>query len=219
MVASYTQLLGKRYQGKLDSDADEFIAFAVDGVTRMQRLIRDLLAYSRVGTRGRELGSVSLDKVLANALDNLRQALDDTGGQVTHEPLPEVTGNEGQLTQLFQNLIGNALKFHGPAPPRVRVSVRKERNEWRFAFEDNGVGIEPQYFERIFVIFQRLHSIEKYPGTGIGLALCKKIVEKHGGRIWVESEPGRGTTFMFTLPLAQAPRPDASEAGAAVDER
>jgi len=217
IVASYTQLLARRYKGKLDHDADEFIAFAVDGVTRMQRLIRDLLAYSRVGTRGRELGSVSLDKVLANALDNLRQALDDTGGQVTHEPLPEVTGNEGQLTQLFQNLIGNALKFHGPAPPRVHVSVRKERTEWRFAFEDNGVGIEHQYFDRIFIIFQRLHSIEKYPGTGIGLALCKKIVEKHGGRIWVESEPGRGTTFIFTLPLAEAPRPDASEPGAADD--
>jgi light-regulated signal transduction histidine kinase (bacteriophytochrome) len=205
IVASYTQLLARRYKGKLDHDADEFIAFAVDGVTRMQRLIRDLLAYSRVGTRGREVGSVSLDKVLGHALDNLRQALDDTGGQVTREPLPEVDGNEGQLTQLFQNLIGNALKFHGPAPPRVHVSVRKERNEWQFAFEDNGVGIEHQYFERIFVIFQRLHSIEKYPGTGIGLALCKKIVEKHGGRIWVESEPGRGTTFRFTLPLAQAP--------------
>jgi PAS domain S-box-containing protein len=205
-VSSYTQLLARRYKGKLDKDADEFIAFAVDAVTRMQRLIRDLLAYSRVGTRDREFGAVSMEPVIATALDNLRLAIAETKAQITHDPLPTVIGDEGQFRQLWQNLIGNALKFRGPDTPTVHVSVRREGDgdgaNWQFSVKDNGVGIEPQYFDRIFVIFQRLHSMDRYPGTGIGLAVCKKIVERHGGRIWVESQLGAGSTFFFSLPAA-----------------
>jgi PAS domain S-box-containing protein len=208
IVASYNQLLARRYRGKLDQDADEFIAFSVNGVIRMQRLISDLLAYSRVGTRGREFGPVALDKALAAALENLAQAIADAQAEVTHDALPDIPGDQGQLTQLLQNLIGNAVKFHGPAAPRVHLGARQSGADWIFAVSDNGVGIEPQYFERIFVIFQRLHSIQKYPGTGIGLALCKKIVERHGGRIWVESALGQGTTFFFALPgQPSGPRP------------
>ncbi|EAU69952.1 PAS domain-containing protein [Stigmatella aurantiaca] len=204
MVASYTQLLGRRYRGKLDADADEFIRYAVDGVNRMQRLIQDLLAYSRVGTRGRDLKPCESLKPLERAQENLRAMLQETGGAVEVEgTLPTVLADESQLVQLFQNLVGNALKFHGPVPPRVVVRAESQGAEgWRFTVKDNGLGIDPQYFERIFVIFQRLHGREEYPGTGIGLAICKKIVERHGGRIGVESQPGEGSTFWFTLPAA-----------------
>jgi PAS domain S-box-containing protein len=206
MVASYTQLLARRYQGKLDADADEFIHFAVDGVNRMQRLIQDLLTYSRVGTRGHEFKPLDSGQSLNKALANLKTLVDETGATlVIQGKLPQVMADETQLTQLFQNLVGNALKFRGQTPPRVLVEAELQGAEWRFTVEDNGIGIEPQYFERIFVIFQRLHGKEEYPGTGIGLAICKKIVERHGGRIGLDSQPGQGTTFWFTLPAVPTP--------------
>ena len=202
MVASYNQLLARRYKGKLDPSADEFIGFTVEGVTRMQRLINDLLAYSRVGTRRGELGSVDMETVLADATKNLERAIAEENAVVTHDALPSVRGDEGQLLQLVQNLVGNAIKFHGDAPPRIHVSARCDGAWWTFSVQDNGIGIESQYFQRIFVIFQRLHPRETYPGTGIGLAICKKIVERHGGKIWVDSRRGEGSTVFFTLPSA-----------------
>ncbi|ATB30788.1 GAF domain-containing protein [Melittangium boletus] len=205
MVASYTQLLARRYKGRLDSDADEFIGFAVDGVNRMQRLIQDLLAYSRVGTRGHEFKAIDSRQALERALDNLKALRDETGATVIQGGLPPVMADETQLIQLFQNLVGNAIKFRGEAQSRVLVEAERQGDMWRFTVEDNGIGIEPQYFERIFVIFQRLHNKEDYPGTGIGLAICKKIVERHGGRIGLDSQPGQGTTFWFTLPAVPSP--------------
>ncbi len=200
MVASYTQLLGKRYADKLEGDAREFMAYIVDGAGRMKQLIEDLLAYSRVGTRGKEFKPVKLDTVVARARTNLRGALEDSGGEITSDALPEVEGDESQLVQLMQNLAGNALKFRGEAKPRVHVSFSEKENEYAVMVTDNGIGIDPQYFERIFMVFQRLHDKGQYPGTGIGLAICKKVVDRHGGRIWVESAPGKGSRFVFTLP-------------------
>jgi PAS domain S-box-containing protein len=200
MVSSYMQLLGRRYKGKLDSDADEFIGYAVDGAARMQSLILDLLAFSRVGTRGSAFEKVDCETVFERTLANLKLAVDESGGAVTHDPLPTVTGDPLQLGQLFQNLIGNALKFRGDAAPQIHISAKKNGSEWQFTVKDNGIGIAPQYADRIFIIFQRLHRKEDYPGTGIGLAICKKIVERHGGAIRMESQPGEGTTFFFTLP-------------------
>lgn len=200
MVASYLQLLERRYKGRLDSDADEFIAFAVDGATRMKQLINGLLAYSRVGTQGHPFVPVDCGVVLGHTLMTLQGAIRDYGAEVSHDPLPTVMGDETQLVQLFQNLVANALKFHGEEPPRVHVSARRRDTEWLFSVRDNGIGIERQYAERIFVIFQRLHGRSVYPGTGIGLAVCKKIVDRHGGRIWVESTSGEGATFYFTIP-------------------
>jgi PAS domain S-box-containing protein len=200
MVASYTQLLAKRYKGKLDSDADEFIGYAVDGATRMQRLIQDLLVYSRVNTQGQAFEPTSVEAVLDAALGNLRAAVEESRAVVTHDPLSTVMADERQLLQLFQNLLSNALKFRGEQPPRVHVSAERRGSEWLFSVRDNGIGIDPQYAERIFVVFQRLHNMAEYPGTGIGLAICKKIVERHGGRIWMESQLGKGATFYFTLP-------------------
>jgi len=214
MVASYTQLLARRYRGKLDKDADEFIGYAVEGVNRMQRLIQDLLAYSRVGTRGRELRPCETAPVVQHVVENLQAMLHETKGEVKVGPLPAVLADESQLTQLFQNLLANALKFHGQEPPRVEVAAEPQgREAWRFTVKDNGLGIDPQYFERIFIIFQRLHGREEYPGTGIGLAICKKIVERHGGRMGVESRPGEGSTFWFTLPAVptEAPASKASQ--------
>jgi light-regulated signal transduction histidine kinase (bacteriophytochrome) len=200
MVASYTQLLSRRYKGKLDSDADEFIAFAVDGASRMQRLIQDLLAYSRVGTKGRDLVEISSEEALEQALINLRGAIEDKGAMVTHDPLPNVVADDMQLVQLFQNLIGNAIKYQSSGIPKVHISVaRNGGKKWIFSVKDNGLGIDPQYFEKIFGMFQRLHKREEFAGTGIGLAICKKIVERHGGTISVESEPGHGSTFRFAL--------------------
>lgn len=205
MVSSYTQLLAKRYRGRLDADADDFIGFAVDGAARMQKLIQDLLAYSRVGTRNLERQAVSMDSVLEYATDMLQLVIKDTGAAVTHESLPSIKVDERQMTQLFQNLISNAIKFRGQEPPRIHVSATRLDGEWLFSVHDNGIGIEPQYADRIFVIFQRLHNRDDYPGTGIGLAICKKIVERHGGRIWMESEPGKGSTFFFTVPDGKEP--------------
>ena len=200
MVASYTQLLSQRYKGRLDADADDFIGFAVDGASRMQRLIEDLLSYSRVGTTGAVLRPTSSEEALRHALVNLRGAIEESGAVVTHDPLPTVLADEVQLVQLFQNLIGNGMKFHGPQVPRLHISATSTGDGmWDFAVTDNGLGIDPQYFDRIFGMFQRLHTREEFAGTGIGLAICKKIVERHGGRIWVESGPGEGSTFRFTL--------------------
>jgi light-regulated signal transduction histidine kinase (bacteriophytochrome) len=200
MVASYTQLLARRYRGRLDQDADEFIGYAVDGVTRMQALINDLLAYSRVGTRGVATEPVDAEAVLRRVLSTLGPAMEEAGAALSHDPLPSVTADAVQLGQLFQNLIGNAVKFRGAEAPRVHVGAARGEGEWVFSVRDNGIGIAPEYRDRIFIIFQRLHSRAEYPGTGIGLAICKKIVERHGGRIWLESEPGAGTTFFFTIP-------------------
>ncbi|PYR01653.1 MAG: hypothetical protein DMF97_07060 [Acidobacteria bacterium] len=204
MVSSYTQLLEQRYRGRLDSDAHEFINYAVDGARRMQRLINDLLEFSRVNTRGKALQPVNANDVLGTVRANLSAAIDDAGALVTNEELPTVMIDPTQLGQLLQNLIGNAIKFHGAGPPRVHVAACEREGEWVFAVKDNGIGIEPEYFDRIFVIFQRLHVAADYPGTGIGLAVCKRIVERHGGRIWVESESGAGATFSFTVPKSKA---------------
>lgn len=213
MVASYVELLARRYKGKLDADADDFIAFAVDGARRMQGLINDLLAFSRVSRQGGTLEPVSSADALAMALGNLRAALDESGAEVSCDELPVVVADRTQLTQLFQNLISNAVKFRGDRSPRVYVSARRADSPepagdarapfWQFVVSDNGIGIEPRFAERIFVIFQRLHGREEYPGTGIGLAICKRIIERHGGRIWLESEPGAGSSFCFTLPAAE----------------
>jgi len=201
MVASYTQLLAKRYKGRLDSDADEFIAFAVDGAHRMQLLITDLLAYCRVETTGKELRETSSEAALEQALLNLQGAIQESGAVVTHDPLPAVIADGAQLVQLFQNVVGNAIKYRSAELPRVHVSAKKNGGkEWIFSMRDNGLGIDPKYFEKIFVMFQRLHGREEFSGTGIGLTVCKKIAERHGGRMWVESEPGKGSTFYFALP-------------------
>jgi PAS domain S-box-containing protein len=199
MVAGYTNLLARRYKGKLDSDADEFIAFAVDGVNRMQRLIEDLLLYSRVGTGGADLRDASSEEALRQALKNLHGSLEESGALVTHDPLPIVQADQRQLTQLFQNLVGNAIKYQSPGIPRVHISATRNEKKWMFSVKDNGLGIEPQNFEKIFVMFKRLHKREEFTGTGIGLAICKKIVERHGGQISVESQPGHGSTFHFAL--------------------
>ena len=200
MVASYTQLLSRRYKGRLDTDADEFIAFAVDGASRMQRLIQDLLAYSRVGLKGMDLLDISSEDALQQALVNLQGAIEESGALVTHDHLPTVLADETQLIQLFQNLVANAIKYQKPGIPLVHISaVRNCEKKLLFSVRDNGLGIDPQYFENIFGLFQRLHKREMFAGTGIGLAICKKIVERHGGRISVESQPGQGSTFRFTL--------------------
>jgi PAS domain S-box-containing protein len=200
MVASYTQLLSKRYTGRLDSDADEFISFAMDGASRMQRLINDLLAYSRVGTKPMDLLDTSSEEALEQALINLRGAVAESGAIVTHDRLPTVLADEMQLVHLFQNLVGNAIKYQGPGIPRVHISVSKnDESKWVFSIRDNGLGIDSQYFEKIFGIFQRLHKREEFAGTGVGLAICKKIIERHGGSITVESQPGHGSTFRFAL--------------------
>jgi signal transduction histidine kinase len=203
MVSSYTSLLARRYQGKLDQDADEFIAFAVDGATRMQRLIDDLLAYSRVGTRGNPFTDIDCNAVLKDVLDNLQLAIEENHATVTIGKLPVLPADASQLAQLFQNLIANAIKFHGEAPPSIHVDAQRQGDDWHFTVSDNGIGIAPEHFEHIFVIFQRLHGRADYPGTGIGLAVCQRIVERHGGQIWVESVPGQGATFHFTLPAAR----------------
>lgn len=211
MVANYSQLLAKRYRGKLDSDADEFIGYAVDGAIRMQQLIADLLAYSRVGTRGRAFVPIDCEAVFARVLGDIQLLVQQSGATVTHDPLPTVLGDDAQLGQLLQNLLTNALKFRGTQAPHVHVAAERDGVEWKFAVRDNGIGIAPEHVERIFVIFQRLHTTAEYPGTGIGLAICKKIVERHGGRMWVESTPGEGATFYFTIPL-QVGEPERSAA-------
>jgi light-regulated signal transduction histidine kinase (bacteriophytochrome) len=214
MVTSYLQLLEQRYKSKLDTNADQFIAYAVDGAHRMQTLINDLLNYSRVSTRGQPFVTVDCSAVLKQAIANLQVAIEESGAVITHDLLPEVIADATQLTQVFQNLISNAIKFRQNLPPKIHIGVLKRgvdadkeslnvipsEDEYLFWVRDNGIGIESQYVERIFIIFQRLHGRAKYPGTGIGLAICKKIIERHGGIIWVESEPGQGSIFYFTIP-------------------
>jgi len=200
MVASYLQLLSKRYGGKLDAEADEFIGYAVDGAKRMQALINDLLTYSRVGARARPFEATDCNEVVRIALENLAVSLQESGARLHVSPLPIVMGDASKLLQLFQNLIANAVKFRRSEPVEIKVAAHAQEDAWRFVVSDNGIGIAPEYFDRIFVLFQRLHGRAEYPGTGIGLSICKKIVERHGGRIWVESTPGAGTTFSFTLP-------------------
>jgi signal transduction histidine kinase len=204
MVASFTQLLAKRYKEKLDDDARTFIAYAVDGATRMQTLISDLLSYSRVGSQGRAFERISCDQVLDRVLSNLKLLIAESGAAITRQPLPDVLADPQQLGQLFQNLIANAIKFRGEIAPRVDITVSRNREEWEIVVRDNGIGIAPEHAERIFIIFQRLHTRTEYPGTGIGLAVCKKIVERHGGRIWVEGSPGHGSAFYFTIPAVHA---------------
>lgn len=203
MVSSYTQLLAKRYGNKLDTDADEFIGYAVDGAKRMQALLHDLLEYSRVGTRGKPFTWVNCKEVVEQAIVNLKIAIEESGASVTYDALPAVMGDEGQLVQLFQNLIGNAIKFRREETPCVHISAQRKRNVVAFSVEDNGIGIDPQYRQVIFEIFRRLHTREEYPGTGMGLSICKKIVERHGGHIWVQSQLGQGSTFRFTIQLAE----------------
>ena len=199
MVASYTQLLRKRYQGKLDADADEFIEYAVDGADRMQRLIRDLLEYSRVGSENTSFEITECELIWQHVMSNLSASIRDHHATVTHDPLPTIYANPTLLTQVFQNLIGNALKFHGSSPASIHVGATSLSDGWEFFIRDNGIGIPPDQRDRIFAVFQRLHGRSDYPGTGIGLAICKRIVEKHNGTIWVDSEPGKGSTFYFTV--------------------
>jgi len=204
MVASYLQLLERRYGDSLEGEAKEFMAFAVDGANRMKRLINDLLAYSRVGTRGDEFSSINLNQIVGRVHSNLIEQIEESGAVITHDALPTLTGDETQLLQLYQNLISNAIKFRKPEiPPGIHLGAVRENGDWKMFVRDNGIGFDPKYSERIFVLFQRLHSNQEYRGTGIGLAVSKRIVERHGGRIWVESKPGEGTTFFFTLPENQ----------------
>ena len=198
-VAGCVQLLQQRYRDQLDGRAHQLIAHAVAGATRMHTLIQDLLAYSQVGTSGASLQPTACAAVLKDVLADLEVSIQESGAVVTAAPLPTVWADPAQLRQVFQNLIGNALKFRGEEPPRIHIGVERQGGEWVLAVGDNGIGIDPQYFERIFQAFQRLHNQRKYAGSGIGLAICKKIVERHGGRIWVTSEPGKGSTFSFTI--------------------
>jgi signal transduction histidine kinase len=199
-VSSFAQLLASRYSGKLDGDANPFIGYMVDGARRMQTLIQNLLAYSRLGRKGQPFAAADGNGVLKQALSNLEGAIEESGAVATSGPLPTVLADESQLVQLFQNLIGNAIKFRGAETPVIQIQAEGVGPSWSFSVSDNGIGIDQQFAERIFVIFQRLHGRDEYPGTGIGLALCKKIVERHGGRIWLEPRPGRGAVFRFTLP-------------------
>jgi light-regulated signal transduction histidine kinase (bacteriophytochrome) len=200
MVASYVQLLERRYKDKLDQDAIDFIHYAVDGATRMKTLINDLLMYSRVGTRGKSFEKINLSSVVKETIGTLKHLIDENMANVTCGDLPEVWADKGQMGQLFQNLIQNAIKYRGDAAPDIQISAVEENDEWRFSVTDNGQGIDPQFFDRIFIIFQQLQSKGADTGNGIGLAVCKKIVERHKGRIWLASELGKGTTFYFTLP-------------------
>lgn len=204
VISGYVQLIARRYKGRLDESADEFIGFAVDGANRMQGLISDLLAYSRVGSAAREFGLTDCAVAMESAMVNLRTAIEESGAVVTRSGLPKVLADESQIVQLFQNLIGNAIKYKGPGPPVVHVVAARKGDDWVFSVKDNGIGMDPKYHDRIFIIFQRLHGKHEYSGTGIGLAICKKIVERHGGTIWVESAPEKGCTFYFTIPAIRS---------------
>ena len=199
-VSNYVQLLQRRYENQLDAKADKFIAYAVDGTARMHTLLQDLLKFSRVGTRGKEFVPTNAESVFDQVVASLRMAIKENGAVISHDPLPVVIADDVQLSQLFQNLIANAVKFHGEEPPQVHVSAQQQDNEWIFSIQDNGIGIDPRFADRIFEIFHQLHGRADYSGSGMGLAICKKVVERHGGRIWMESEPGEGSTFYFTLP-------------------
>jgi signal transduction histidine kinase len=204
MVATYTQLLAERYRGKLDDNADRYIHYAVDGATRMQTLIQDLLAFSRAGNQGMNLGRTDCNAVVEQALKNLQAVIQESNALVKFDDLPVVSANTSQLTQVFQNLVGNALKFHGSTPPVIRIGAEEHGDEWLFSVTDNGIGIEPEHSEVIFDVFKRLHTAAEYPGNGIGLSICKRIIEQHGGKIWVADRSGKGATFQFTLPAAKA---------------
>jgi light-regulated signal transduction histidine kinase (bacteriophytochrome) len=200
MVSSYVQLLARRYKDRLDADANDFIDYAVDGANRMQQLINDLLTYSRIGTIKKDFKSTDCEALLAQVLENLQVAITESNALIEHEPLPTITCDGMKIGQVFQNLINNAIKFCNLHPPHIRISAEEQDDAWIFSVRDNGIGIDPKYAERIFLIFQRLHDRNTYPGTGIGLSICKKIVERHGGRIWVASHPGEGSTFYFSIP-------------------
>jgi len=206
MVASFTQLLAKRYKDKLDDDAREFIDYAVDGATRMQTLISDLLTYARVGTQGKALAPTNCEELLDRVLQSIKFVIEETGAVISRDPLPVVMADPQQLGQLFQNLLTNAIKFRGKEPPSIKISVEKTGRDWKISVRDNGIGIAQEHADRIFVIFQRLHTKTEYPGTGIGLAICKKIIERHRGRIWFEPTPGGGSTFCFTIPAVPIPK-------------
>lgn len=200
MIASYLQLLERRYKGRLDADADQFIAFAVGGATRMQTLIRDLLTYARIGVHRKDPQPVDVSAAVKFALENLKIAIAEKEASIMVDPMPTVVGEPTLLTLLFQNLVENGIKFCTEVTPRIHISAAREGAEWIFSVADNGIGIDPQYLEHVFVIFKRLHGRDHYPGTGIGLAICKKIIDRHGGRIWAERGPGKGTTFKFSIP-------------------
>jgi len=200
MISSFLQLLQMRYSGQLDSDADEFINFAVEGAKRMQNLIQDLLAYSRVTTKGNEFKDIKMEEALEQALVNLKMSIEENNANITHDPLPIITADYSQMIQLLQNLIGNSIKYRSDKIPEIHISAQEKDNDWIFSVEDNGIGIDPQYSDQVFQIFKRLHTNEEYKGTGIGLAITKRIIERHNGNIWVESEPGKGSTFHFTIP-------------------
>jgi light-regulated signal transduction histidine kinase (bacteriophytochrome) len=199
-VGGYVKLLEHRFPDKLDAKARGYIAGAFDGATRMERLIGDLLAFSRVATRGDAFQPANLEDALAQALRNLEAGINSAQATVIHDPLPTLSVDAGQIRQLFQNLVGNALKFRGEQPPNIYIGAKRQEGRWVFSVRDNGIGIDPQYYEKLFQVFQRLHTRKDYPGTGIGLAICKKIVERHGGTIWVESQSGQGATFYFSIP-------------------
>lgn len=199
MIGSYSQLLTRRYEGKLDAKADQYINYITEGVQRMQTLIKDLLHYSRTATSKEDMQPVDLNIVMTEVLTDLKVAIETSHADIKVSPLPSLKANHTQVRQLFQNLIGNAIKFRGDESPVIEVSVQEESEVWQFSIKDNGIGIDPEFSEKIFMLFQRLNDREKYPGTGIGLAVCKKIVERHGGKIWIESEAGKGTTFFFTM--------------------
>ena len=203
MIASYLQLLERKYKGKLDVKADKYIHFSVDGATRMQNLIDDLLEFSRVTTQAKEFKPTDLELIYEQVISNLDALIKDNKATITHDSLPIVMVDQTQIAQVFQNLISNALKFHGDDNPIIKISVKKEEEIWLFGVADNGIGLDPKHSDRIFQVFKRLHKRKEYPGTGIGLSICKKIIERHGGRIWVESELGKGATFYFTLPTKE----------------
>lgn len=205
-IAGFAQLLARRYKGKLDADADEFVDRITAGTARMQGLIQDLLTYSRAGSKQLQPVPTDLEALLAGVVSDLEAPLKEAGGRITSGPLPSMTVDAGQAARLLQNLIGNAIKFRGPRRPEIKVSARRAGGEWVFSIADNGIGIEPKFTEDVFKMFRRLHAASAYPGTGIGLAVARKIVERHGGRIWVESEPGKGATFHFTLGPSGAAR-------------
>jgi signal transduction histidine kinase len=200
-ISGFAKLLEKRYRGKLDEKADEFIAYIIDGVKRMDLLIDDLLEYSRVEAKGKDFEPINCSVILQEVVKNLHSAVEGSGAELICDRLPTVMADASQLSRLFQNLISNAIKFRGDKPLKIYISAQQKENKWIFSVKDNGIGIDPQFFERIFVIFQRLHTTTEHEGTGLGLAICKKIVERHGGQIWVESEQGKGSTFYFTIPV------------------
>ncbi len=200
MVTLYSQLLERRYKDRLDSDSDDFIEYIVEGAQRMRLLIDGLLEYSRVNSQTTIFKKVDLETVLDAVIHNLKIIIDENNVSISHNNLPTISGDQNQMLQVFQNLISNAIKFHGSQPPKINISVKKNEKEWIIAVKDNGIGIDPKYQKQIFEVFKRLHTKQQYPGTGIGLSITQKIILQHGGQIWVESELGKGTTFYFTIP-------------------